>query len=352
MAKIGDVIRKERKKLGLTQEEVALRLGVTAPAVNKWEKGSTLPDITLLAPIARLLQVSLEELLSFQEELSQEEIRSLLQQGEEKAEQLPFEDFFQWVKNQLHQYPNCETLLHGLTALTESQLIKKDIHQPQFDAFLESSYQRLLHSKDTALPLMAAESLYHFYFRKEDYRKAADCLDYFSKENPERKRKQALLYAETGETEKAKQTYEEILLADYQILQNVCTDLYYMELKAKNLEKAAYYIEKLQAFTRVFEMGQYREHAAALELAIAAKDQEMTIRCVQGMMQNIEDLFSFTHAPLYAHMTFKQADPAHIKIMEQDIQKSLLESPDFSYMEKNPQWQQLIAEIQENMSSK
>lgn len=59
---------------------------------------------------------------------------------------------------------------------------------------------------------MAAESLYHFYFRKEDYRKAADCLDYFSKENPERKRKQALLYAETGETEKANQTYEEILL--------------------------------------------------------------------------------------------------------------------------------------------
>lgn len=78
-----------------------------------------------MAPIARLLQVSLEELLSFQEELSREEIRSLLQQGEEKAEQLPFEDFFQRIKNQLHQYPNCETLLHGLTALTESQLIKK-----------------------------------------------------------------------------------------------------------------------------------------------------------------------------------------------------------------------------------
>ena len=36
---IGDVIKKYRKNLGITQEEMAARLGVTAPAVNKWEKG-------------------------------------------------------------------------------------------------------------------------------------------------------------------------------------------------------------------------------------------------------------------------------------------------------------------------
>ena len=41
---IGDVIRTYRKKAGLTQEEMAKRLGVTAPAVNKWENNNTLPD--------------------------------------------------------------------------------------------------------------------------------------------------------------------------------------------------------------------------------------------------------------------------------------------------------------------
>lgn len=35
---IGDVIKKYRKNKGMTQEEMAARLGVTAPAVNKWEK--------------------------------------------------------------------------------------------------------------------------------------------------------------------------------------------------------------------------------------------------------------------------------------------------------------------------
>ena len=36
--------KKYRKELGYTQEEMANRLGVTTPAVNKWEKGKYLPD--------------------------------------------------------------------------------------------------------------------------------------------------------------------------------------------------------------------------------------------------------------------------------------------------------------------
>lgn len=61
---IGSVIRKYRKEAGLTQEDMANRLGVTAPAVNKWENGNTKPDIDLLAPIARLFNNSLDTLLS------------------------------------------------------------------------------------------------------------------------------------------------------------------------------------------------------------------------------------------------------------------------------------------------
>ena len=76
----GEVIRKYRKKRNMTQEEMAVRLGVTAPAVNKWENGNSMPDITLLAPIARLLQVSLEELLSFPEDLTEKEIQELVRE--------------------------------------------------------------------------------------------------------------------------------------------------------------------------------------------------------------------------------------------------------------------------------
>lgn len=40
--KINQIIRKKRKELSLTQEQVADFLGVSTPAVNKWEKGGSL----------------------------------------------------------------------------------------------------------------------------------------------------------------------------------------------------------------------------------------------------------------------------------------------------------------------
>ena len=66
---IGEVIRKYRKEKNMTQEEMAKRLGITAPAVNKWEHGISQPDISLITPVARLLGITLETLLSFKDEL-------------------------------------------------------------------------------------------------------------------------------------------------------------------------------------------------------------------------------------------------------------------------------------------
>jgi len=72
--KINHIIRERRKVLSLTQEQVAEFLGVSTPAVNKWEKESSYPDITLLPALARLLKTDLNTLLSFQDDLSDIEI--------------------------------------------------------------------------------------------------------------------------------------------------------------------------------------------------------------------------------------------------------------------------------------
>jgi transcriptional regulator with XRE-family HTH domain len=45
---IGEKIKNYRKTAGLTQEQVADYLDVSTPAVNKWEKGNTYPDILVL----------------------------------------------------------------------------------------------------------------------------------------------------------------------------------------------------------------------------------------------------------------------------------------------------------------
>lgn len=72
--KIGEVLREKRKAAGLTQEQVTNALGITAPAVNKWERGLTCPDLTLLPVLARLLKTDPNTLLCFQENMTDREI--------------------------------------------------------------------------------------------------------------------------------------------------------------------------------------------------------------------------------------------------------------------------------------
>lgn len=75
--KTGEVIRNLRKEKNLTQEQMADMLGVSAPAVNKWENGVSMPDVALLGPLARLLDTDINTILDFRAELSKEEVSRL-----------------------------------------------------------------------------------------------------------------------------------------------------------------------------------------------------------------------------------------------------------------------------------
>ena len=68
--KIGEIIREKRKELSFTQEQLADFLGVTAPAVHTWEKGTTYPSIPPLPALVRVLSTDLNTLLSFQGDLT------------------------------------------------------------------------------------------------------------------------------------------------------------------------------------------------------------------------------------------------------------------------------------------
>lgn len=72
--KIGAKIIELRKAKGMTQEQLASALGVSAPAVSKWETDSSYPDITLLCPLARVLGTDVDSLLAFEEDLPEEKL--------------------------------------------------------------------------------------------------------------------------------------------------------------------------------------------------------------------------------------------------------------------------------------
>ena len=60
---LGDRIKYHRKRLGMTQEQLAQRIGVSTQAVSKWENNLSCPDISVLPELAEIFDISVDELL-------------------------------------------------------------------------------------------------------------------------------------------------------------------------------------------------------------------------------------------------------------------------------------------------
>ncbi len=61
---LGSRIAERRRARGLTQGQIADRMGVSPQAVSKWERGLACPDLVFLDDLADLLDISLQELLT------------------------------------------------------------------------------------------------------------------------------------------------------------------------------------------------------------------------------------------------------------------------------------------------
>ena len=64
MDTIGTRIASRRKELKMTQEDLAVKLGVSAQAVSKWENDASCPDISLLPQMVKVLDITTDELLT------------------------------------------------------------------------------------------------------------------------------------------------------------------------------------------------------------------------------------------------------------------------------------------------
>ena len=81
--KISNFIKAKRKELGITQDELAEKLFVTEKAISRWETGRGTPDISLLLPLSKELNIDVSELLNGEEnKKSKNDVEQLIEYSE------------------------------------------------------------------------------------------------------------------------------------------------------------------------------------------------------------------------------------------------------------------------------
>lgn len=82
---LGNSLFNARKRSGLSQEEVAQKLGVSRQTISKWELDETLPDIRQSKRLSNLYHLTLDELIDF--DIDVKEIEQIIEKTSEETEQ-------------------------------------------------------------------------------------------------------------------------------------------------------------------------------------------------------------------------------------------------------------------------
>lgn len=114
---IGSIIAAKRKERGVTQEELANHLGVSKPAVSKWESGQSYPDILLLPILASYFDITVDLLIGYEPQMEMANIRKLCHRMTKSFTKEPFEKVYTECEEHLRKYFSCWQLQFQIGAL-------------------------------------------------------------------------------------------------------------------------------------------------------------------------------------------------------------------------------------------
>ncbi|SFR96013.1 helix-turn-helix domain-containing protein [Anaeromicropila populeti] len=344
--KINEVIRKYRKEQNLTQEQVAHYLGVTAPAVNKWENGISYPDITLLSPLARILKINLDTLLSFHEELTDAEISVIVKEIIELMKKNGYESGFERGENLIREYPNCHNLILSLAGILNAyRSILSVERNEKYEAKIISWYEMEASSDDSEAANTAIASLGHIYIAKKEYNKAQNLLDKIPQPGYDKRMLQAILYASQDNNQAAYEIYEKML---YKAANEICSILQliiHLQCKEEKMDYALTYAEVAKQAAELFDLGSYVAYTPKMFVKIQTKNKEESIELLEQMIDGIDTIGDFKTSPLYSHMKFNEV--GNRKEMIELIKKALENDEELDFLREEIGFKRILKRLKE-----
>lgn len=210
---IGKNIQNKRKAMGLTQDQLATALGVSIAAVSKWETGGAYPDITLLAPIARLLGVTVDDLLGFEPQLSDDQVMALCDQCAKLFESSEYENAVSLGEKSIRGYPNSAflKLRMGSIFMMHTPCARTEEETTNLLSRSEVLMREAAESADITIREAALHGLSALLMQQERYEEALKALDGIHSSEIEPNQMKVSIYYAMGDYEKSKQVAQYLL---------------------------------------------------------------------------------------------------------------------------------------------
>jgi len=345
MLNMNETIRMHRHDLGLTQQQMAERLGVSSAAVSKWELGASYPDVTLLPALARVLKIDLNTLMSFEREPDRKEITDLLMQVNDLAKAQGIDAAIARAQEILQEYPACGALLFGLAATLQGWMMMSGMpegEKERNEALLEGWYLRAADSDDSEAREAAAHLMAARYLARGEAESAEKLMNRLPKE-PAMSRwplEVSLLLAK-GDKLEARKLLENTLFRRAGDVQQLLMRLVQAALDEGNIDQAQKLADVTRDFVGLLHMHPYTAHVAQLMPALKRQNPEESVRHIRAMLDALETVWKPGEGLLYAHSGVKKGGHEN---MLAGILRELRESEEYAFLQENEEFIALLAD--------
>lgn len=346
--KINEMIKKLRIENNYTQEQIANLLGVSTPAVNKWEKGISYPDITFLPALARILNTDLNTLLSFKDDLSNIEIATFLNQISDTMKKEGFEKGYNIAIEKLKEYPTCDGLIINIAMLLDGAILmylKDKTNEQKYKYEIDSLYNRALQSSDISIKEQAQSCVISRLIKEEKYTEAQELLNEIRDKSVIDKRQlQANLYISKGEFDKAGKYIEEKLLSATNEIHSSLISLMEIAIKENRLDDAEYIANVDKQASKIFDLWEYNSYIAQFQLYSSSKQKVKCLKILIPMLKSLNKKWEINKSPLYKHIQTKNIDENFGQQMQKVIINFIKEEAENDFIKDSVELNNFIKE--------
>ena len=349
--KLNEVIRTRRQALGLTQEQLAQKLGVSAPAVNKWERNLNYPDVTLLPALARTLGVDLNTLLSFQEDLTDQEIGLFLNQLYEASQEAGCGAAFQMARDKLREYPNSDKLAYNVAGMLAGVLaLQPEAGGPERqaqEAEVTALYERCVRSADPQVREWSTYALASRCVKTGELDRAEELLGQLSDAHREKQELKARLRWAQGRREEAWVFLEQELFDRAHSIQTTLLSMIDWALKEEDRERAHILAGAAVRSGEVFELSDYAALSTPFQLAAAEQDGPRALELLDRLLNSLTVPWDLAVSPLYPHLYTKDAVGEDQRALIPVLLDSVERDPECAFLRETPGYTELIQRYRE-----
>lgn len=251
--KMGSTIAALRKSRGLTQEQLAALVGVSGPAVSKWETDASCPDVALLCPLARALNTTVDALLQFEAALTDEEVARQINALMETLPQKGADACEEELRRLVCRWPGCTALQFNAAMVCDGFEMFFPDAQPEQKARWRALKRELLErvrASGTAAYWQAATiQLAGLALAQDDPDRAEALLDELPEHPGDATAVRALLYRKRGQEQEAQKLLQTQL---YAAVSKAMTTLSFLLGSEKEPRRRQKLVDAYQELARAF----------------------------------------------------------------------------------------------------